>query len=61
MGTKKMLEGTYTLIVKYNLSFRDFNDWIITYDAHSRNIPLITFDITLSKKCKKLDIRVIEE
>ena len=56
-----MIEGTYTFIVKENLSFRDFNDWIITYDAHSRNIPLITFDITLSKKCKKLDIGVIEE
>ena len=38
----------------------DFNDWIIAYDAHSRNVPLVTFDKTLSKKCKKLGVQVIE-
>ncbi|MGP6208052.1 PIN domain-containing protein [Cuniculiplasma sp. SKW3] len=47
-------------MVENNLSFRDFNDWIIAYDAYSRNIPLVTFDKILYNKCKKLSIQVIE-
>ncbi|OWP56751.1 MAG: hypothetical protein B2I17_03945 [Thermoplasmatales archaeon B_DKE] len=56
----RIIEGTSAFIVENNLSFRDFNDWIIAYDAHSRNIPLITFDKTLTKECKKIGIEVIE-
>ncbi|MCL5783691.1 MAG: PIN domain-containing protein [Candidatus Thermoplasmatota archaeon] len=59
--TGKMLEGVFAFMAENGLSFRDFNDWIIAYDAHSRNIPLVTFDKTLSKKCKKIGIEVIEE
>ena len=59
--TGKMLEGVSAFMAENGLSFRDFNDWIIAYDAHSRNIPLVTFDKTLSKKCKKIGIEVIEE
>lgn len=46
--------------VENNLSFRDFNDWIISYDAYSKDIPLVTFDKALYNKCKKLGIQVIE-
>ena len=56
----KMLEGASVFMVESGLSFKDFNDWIIAYDAHSRDVPLVTFDNTLSKKCKKLGIQVIE-
>ena len=56
----KILESVSAFMVENNLSFRDFNDWIIAYDAHSRNIPLATFDKALSEKCKKLGIEVIE-
>ena len=56
----KILEGVSSFMVKNNLSFRDFNDWIIAYDAHLKSVPLVTFDKTLSKKCKKLGIQVIE-
>ncbi|EQD29020.1 PilT domain-containing protein [mine drainage metagenome] len=56
----KMLEETSAFMVENSLSFRDFNDWIIAYDAHSRNLPLVTFDKTLTKKCKRLGIEVIE-
>ena len=38
----------------------DFNDWIIAYDAHSRNVPLVTFDKTLPEIYKKLGVQVIE-
>lgn len=55
-----MLEGASTFIAENGLTYRDFNDWIIAYDAHSRNIPLVTFDKTLSKKCKNLGVQVIE-
>ena len=56
----KLLERASAFMVESSLSFRDFNDWIIAYDAHSRNVPLVTFDKTLSKKCKKLGVQVIE-
>ena len=56
----KILEGVTAFMVENSLSFRDFNDWVIAYDAHSRNIPLVTFDKILFKKCKKLGIEVIE-
>ena len=55
-----MLEGASTFIAENGLTYRDFNDWIIAFDAHSRNIPLVTFDKTLSKKCKNLGVQVIE-
>jgi hypothetical protein len=54
------MEKVSAFMVENNLSFRDFTDWIITYDAHSRKIPLVTFDKILYKKCKKFDIQVIE-
>ncbi|MEM0134576.1 MAG: PIN domain-containing protein [Thermoplasmatales archaeon] len=57
----KMLKGVSTFIVENSLSFKDFNDWVIAYDAHSRDVPLVTFDSTLSKKCKKLGIKVTEK
>ena len=56
----KMIEKVSAFMVENKLIFRDFNDWIIAYDAHSRNIPLATFDKVLQKKCKKLGIQVIE-
>ena len=56
----KMIEGVSTFMVENKLSFRDFIDWIIAFDAHSRNIPLATFDKVLQNKCKKLGIQVIE-
>ncbi len=59
--SERILEGAPAFMVESNLSFRDFNGWLIAYDAHSRNIPLMTFDKTLSTKCKKLGIEVIEE
>ena len=55
-----MLEGASAFIAENGLTFRDFNDWIIAFDAHSRDVPLVTFDKTLSKKCKKLGVEVIE-
>ena len=55
-----ILEGASAFMIENNLGFRDFNDWIIAYDAHLRRVPLATFDRTLSKKCKKLGIEVIE-
>ena len=58
--SERMLEGTSTFIVENNFSFRDFNDWIIAYDALSRNAPLVTFDKKLSKQCKKIGIEIIE-
>lgn len=58
--SKKLLEETTEFIVENDISFMDFNDWIIAYDAYSRNIPLATFDKALSGKCKKLGIKVIE-
>ena len=54
-----MLEAASTFIAENGLTFRDFNDWIIVFEAHSRDVPLVTFDKTLSKKCKKLGIKVI--
>ena len=54
------MEKVSTFMVENKLSFRDFNDWIIAYDAYSRNVPLVTFDKILQKKCKKLGIQVIE-
>ena len=56
----KMIDEVSIFIVENGLSFKDFNDWIIAHDAHSRNVPLVTFDIALSNKCKKLGIQVIE-
>ncbi len=56
----KILEGVSAFMVENNLSFRDFNDWIIAYDAHSRNVPLATFDKTLSKRCKRLGMDMID-
>ncbi len=56
----KMIEKVSAFMVENKLIFRDFNDWIIAYDAHSRNIPLATFDKVLQKKCKKLGIQVVE-
>ena len=58
--SRGMLEGASTFIAENGLTFRDFNDWIIAFDARSRNVPLVTFDKTLSKKCKKLGVEVIE-
>ena len=58
--SEKMMEKISSFMVENNLSFRDFNDWIIAYDAFSRNVPLATFDKILQKKCKKLGIQVIE-
>ena len=45
--SRGMLEGASTFIAENGLVFRDFNDWIIAFDAHSRNIPLVTFDVVL--------------
>ncbi len=56
----KMMEKASTFVVENKLSFRDFNDWIIAYDAYSRKVPLATFDRVLHNKCKKLGIQVIE-
>ncbi len=56
----KMIEQVSAFMVENKLSFREFNDWIIAHDANSRNIPLVTFDRVLQRKCKKLGIRVIE-
>ena len=56
----KMMEKVSSFMVENKLSFRDFNDWIIAYDAYSRKVPLATFDKILQKKCKKLGIQVIE-
>ena len=56
----KIMEKVSAFMVENKLSFRDFNDWIIAYDAYSRNVPLVTFDKILYNKCKKLGIQVIE-
>ena len=56
----KMMEKVSTFMVENKLSFSDFNDWIIAYDAYSRKVPLVTFDKILYNKCKKLGIQVIE-
>ncbi len=56
----KIMEKASAFMVENKLSFRDFNDWIIAYDAYSRKVPLVTFDKTLYNKCKKLGIQVIE-
>jgi len=56
----KIMEKVSAFMVENKLSFRDFNDWIIAYDAHSRKVPLITFDKILYNKCRKLGIQVIE-
>ncbi|MDS0257510.1 PIN domain-containing protein [Thermoplasmatales archaeon AK] len=58
--SRGMLQGASAFIAENDLTFGDFNDWIIAFDAHSRNVPLATFDKTLSKKCKKLGVQVIE-
>jgi predicted nucleic acid-binding protein len=58
--SRGMLEGASTFIAENGLTYRDFNDWIIAFDALSRNVPLVTFDKTLSKKCKKLGVQIIE-
>lgn len=58
--SERMLGDVSAFIVENSLSFRDFNNWIIAFDAHSRNVPLVTFDKTLSKKCKLMGINVIE-
>ena len=58
--SEKMMEKVSSFMVENKLSFRDFNDWIIAYDAYSRKVPLATFDKILQKKCKKLGIQVIE-
>ena len=56
----KIMEKVSAFIVENKLSFRDFNDWIIAYDAYSRNVPLATFDKVLQNKCRKLGIQVVE-
>ena len=56
----KIMEKVSAFIVENKLSFRDFNDWIIAYDAYSRNVPLATFDKVLHNKCRKLGIQVVE-
>jgi predicted nucleic acid-binding protein len=56
----KIMEKVSAFMVENKLSFRDFNDWIIAYDAFSRNVPLVTFDKVLHNKCKKLGIQVVE-
>ena len=56
----KMMEKASSFMVENKLSFRDFNDWIIEYDANLRKVPFVTFDKILQKKCKKLGIQVIE-
>ena len=57
--SRKLLERASAFMIESSLSFRDFNEWIISYDAHSRNVSLATFDNSLSEKCKKLGVRVI--
>ncbi len=52
----KMIEQVSAFMVENKLSFREFNDWIIAHDINSRNIPLVTFDRVLQRKCKKLGI-----
>lgn len=58
--SNKMLAGASEFVVKNNLSFRDFNDWIIAFDAYSRKIPIATFDRNLEKQCKKSGIEILE-
>lgn len=58
--TEKTIENVTTFMVENKLSFRDFNDWIIEYDAFSRKVPLATFGKILYSKCKKFGIQVIE-
>ena len=55
----KMVENVSTFMVENKLSFRDFNDRIIAYDVHSRNVPLVTFDKILQKKCKSLVFKLL--
>ena len=55
----KMMENVSTFMIENKLSFRDFNDWIIAYDVHSRNVPLVTFDKILQKKCKSLVFKLL--
>ncbi len=56
----KMIEKVSAFMIENKLSFRDFNDWIIAYDSYSRNIPLVTFDKVLQRKCKKIGIQIVE-
>ncbi|MGC8506184.1 MAG: PIN domain-containing protein [Thermoplasmata archaeon] len=56
----KIMEKVTLFIVENKLSFRDFNDWIIAYDAYSRNVLPVTFDKILYNKYKQLGIQVIE-
>ncbi len=56
----KIMEKVSAFMVENKLSFGDFNDWIIAYEAYSRNVPLVTFDKALQNKCKKLGIHVVD-
>ena len=56
--TGKTIENVTTFMVENKLSFIDFNDWIIAYDAFSRKVPLATFGKILYSKCKKFGIQV---
>jgi len=58
--TGKTIENVTTFMIENKLSFIDFNDWIIAYDAFSRKVPLATFGKILYSKCKKFGIQVIE-
>ena len=58
--TGKTIENVTTFMVENKLSFRNFNDWIIAYDAFSRKVSLATFGKILYSKCKKFGIQVIE-
>jgi len=58
--TGKTIENVTTFMVENKLSFKDFNDRIIAYDAFSRKVPLATFGKILYSKCKKFGIQVIE-
>jgi len=56
--TGKTIENVTTFMVKNKLSFIDFNDRIIAYDAFSRKVHLATFGKILYSKCKKFGIQV---
>ncbi|MCL6090934.1 MAG: PIN domain-containing protein [Candidatus Thermoplasmatota archaeon] len=57
--SNKFVSDVAMFIVEKNLSFREFNDWIIAYEAGTRKIPLVTFDKDLIKRCDKIGIETL--
>ena len=57
--SNKFISDVTTFIVEKKLSFREFNDWIIAYEAGMRKIPLATFDKDLIKRCNKVGIETL--